>query len=74
MNYLEQVNNLFEEFFREAWMNDDDWKEFLNSMGSQGGLSMDILAKELEIGVNNGHSVEKQFAIIRQVLQKSSDQ
>jgi len=69
MSYLEEVEILLKELFYESWMDNEDWASYLKFM-EENGISLSKLAEELEIGVNNGFSVETQIKLIKQALSK----
>jgi hypothetical protein len=70
MKYEEEANNILNELFRESWMDDDDWDGFINDLFKLTGLSVDKLSEQLEQGVNNGYSVEKQIEILKLLFKK----
>ena len=58
-------------YFDWDWMDEDDWKMFLNELEKQSGTSIQSLSKDLQVGLKNGHSIEKQFDLVRVVLKNS---
>ncbi len=59
VDYRAEAEKILTELFR-ADMDDDEWKEFKAELLQACGLSIDALAKDLETGVHNGYSLEKQ--------------
>lgn len=68
--YKEQLLQFLSELFREDWMDDSDWDEFLVFIEHVGGVSLDKMENDIEIGVKNGYSVEKQFDLLSKLLKK----
>lgn len=68
MKYQKEVDSLIRELIYDSWMNDDDYKEveeeFLKLMPN---IKIQ-LSKYLETGINNGHSLEYQLELSREVL------
>lgn len=51
-------------------MDDNDWLMFLEALETESGISVQSLSNDLQVGLKNGHSIEKQFESIRTVLKK----
>ena len=66
-----EINAFLKEQFYESWMDEDDWKMFLYELEKQSGTSIQSLSKDLQVGLENGHSIEKQFDLVRVVLKNS---
>jgi hypothetical protein len=66
-----EIDVFLKELFFEKWMDDEDWIEILNELEKQTGVSKSTLSEDLKIGVDNGHSLEKQFDLVRLVLKNS---
>ena len=53
--------------FREEWMNDDDFAEFIDEvMVIMGGWEK--LYKDIQTGIDNGFTAEQQFAICEKLI------
>lgn len=53
--------------FREDWMDDDDFSEFTDEvMDLAGGWGK--LYKDIQVGIDNGLTVEQQFAICEKII------
>jgi hypothetical protein len=65
---IEKINNLLKELFYDTWMDDNDWLMFLEAIETQSGISTESLYNDLQVGLNNGHSIESQFELIRSAL------
>ena len=63
-----KIESLWEELFRDDWMDDSDWSELKIELEEKTGLSFQELASQLKVGVENGHSIEKQFALIKEKI------
>jgi hypothetical protein len=66
-----EINTFLKEQFYESWMDDDDWKMFLDELKKHSGASIQSLSKDLQVGLENGHSIENQFDLVRAVLKNS---
>lgn len=68
IDYKVEIEKLLREYmFDESWMSEQDWKEFLVELLKQQGTNMEELAKQCEIGVQNGYSLETQFQFAKKV-------
>lgn len=72
MKYKKEVEELLKELFFESWMDDDDWVEFLQETQRVGGISIGDISKDIETGVKNGYSIERQIEILRQILRENN--
>lgn len=70
LKYKDQLQSLFKEVFQESWMSEQDWQEIEEAIFEVTGLSYEKLEQDLEVGVNNGYSIEKQFKLLRIALTK----
>lgn len=66
--FQDEINAFLKELFYETWMDEDDWSMFLEALETQSGVSVQSLSNDLQVGLKNGHSIEKQFALVRTVL------
>ena len=69
--FQDEINSFLKEQFYESWMDEDDWAMFLDELEKQSGASIQSLSNDLQVGLKNGHSIEKQFELIRVVLKNS---
>lgn len=67
--YKEELLNFLSEMFREDWMDDSDWEEFIHFIEIQ-GVSLDKMLNDIEIGIKNGYSIDYQFDLLRKILKK----
>lgn len=69
--FQDEINAFLKEQFYEDWMDENDWSMFLEALETQSGVSIRSLSNDLQVGLKNGHSIEKQFEIVRTVLKNS---
>ena len=69
--FQDEINSFLKEQFYESWMDEDDWVMFLDELEKQSGASIQSLSNDLQVGLKNGHSIEKQFELVRVVLKNS---
>jgi hypothetical protein len=67
IKYEKEIDKILS-WFHEDWMNEDDKKELNNILLEEIGLSYESLSNDIEKGVNNGFSVEKQLSYIIKIL------
>jgi hypothetical protein len=72
MKYKKEVEELLKELFLESWMDENDWVVFLEETQRVGGISIDDISKDIEIGVKNGYSPERQIEILKQILRENN--
>ena len=66
--FQDEINEFLKEQFYEDWMDENDWSMFLESLERQYGVSVQSLSNDLQVGLKNGHSIEKQFDLVKTVL------
>lgn len=66
--YISVAKQLLLDLFHEDWMNEQDWAEFEQKL-FESGLTYERLGSEIQIGVNNGHSVDYQVQLCKQLLE-----
>ena len=71
--FQDEINAFLKELFYETWMDEDDWSMFLEALETQLGVSVQSLSNDLQVGLKNGHSIEKQFELVRTVLKKAGN-
>lgn len=69
--FQDEINAFLKELFYEDWMDDNDWLMFLEELESKTGVSVQSLSNDLQVGLKNGHSIEKQFEKARAYLKKN---
>ena len=68
MKYQKEIDSLVRELIYDSWMNEDDYKEVEKECMSKMPNLKEQLSKDLETGINNGHSLEYQLELSRKVL------
>ena len=68
--FQDEINAFLKELFYESWMDENDWLMFLEELETQSGVSVQSLSNDLQVGLKNGHSIEKQFELVRTVLKR----
>lgn len=68
MAYVKESEQLLKEIFFEDWMDKEDWKDMLESVKEVSGITLESLSKDIEIGINNGYSLEQQLTIFRNMF------
>lgn len=68
MDYSIEIENTLKELFFEKWMDEDDWKLFLKEIELKTGVTIYSLSKDIEKGVENGHPLEVQLSLIKQLF------
>lgn len=67
MNYQKEATELLEWKYRQPWMNDADWAEFMAELDRM-DIGISTLAGDLEKGVQMGCPVEKQIEMVKAML------
>jgi len=71
LKYEKEVNQLLRDLFYEDWMGEGEWQEFIQLLLRENKLSIGLLSKQIETGVNNGYSVDYQIKLLK-VITKST--
>ena len=71
MKYEKEIEHILQNNFRKEWMSDEDWQMFKDLL-KDNGVSVENMSKEIEIGVENGISLEIQLMIIQNVLNEAT--
>lgn len=66
-NYKERLKEFLEPFLREEWMSNEDWETILGETVSHMG-GWDKFEKDVEVGIRNGFSFEKQLEIVSSII------
>jgi len=65
MKYQDEINQLLKDLFHEEWMSEEDFKEFKSMYFQQSGITMQKLSDEMQVGVDNGHTIQEQIELCR---------
>jgi hypothetical protein len=55
---------------KDDWMDDNDYKEFIDEVLIQSNTSLEQMEEAITIGINNGYSMDDQFKLMREILTK----
>jgi hypothetical protein len=68
MKHETEIDNLLKELLYESWMDDEDYKELIELTFKTMGITKQKLSDDIEIGVKNGYTVEKQIDLLKRIL------
>ena len=72
MKYEKEIEHILQNNFRKKWMSDEDWQMFKDLL-KDNGVSVENMSKEIEIGVENGISLDAQLMIIQKILNEATN-
>ena len=72
MKYEKEIEHILQNYFRKKWMSDEDWQMFKDLL-KDNGVSVENMSKEIEIGVENGISLDAQLMIIQKILNEATN-
>lgn len=65
MKYEKEIEQLFIDLFYEECLDQDDFNDVLNEALKLNNISKQSISEQLEIGVNNGYTVEDQIMLVK---------
>ena len=68
MKYEKDIDNLLKDLIYQDWMNDSDYNEVLSEIFKELNITKEKLCLDIEVGVNNGYSIDQQFVIIKKIF------
>lgn len=68
IKYEKEIRKLYSDMFRKEWMNNEEWEEALNEVFNRPGYSIEEISQRIEVGVENGYSVECQFMLCKMLI------
>ncbi len=72
MKYAQDIDDLLRYIFYEDGMDENEYKNLVDSALIVNGISKQLLSEQIEIGVKNGHSVELQILLLKHLLNKTN--
>lgn len=67
-NVDELIDDLLVSVFRQEWMDDEEWKDFLNLFLSQQPEFIETIKSDLITGIKNGYDIDYQLKIVKEHL------
>ena len=69
VKYENEIDALLRDFlYDESWMDDEDYKEVIETTFETMGITKQKISDDIEIGVKNGYTVEQQIILLKRVL------
>ena len=69
IKYENEIDALLRDFlYDESWMDDEDYKEVIETTFETMGITKQKISDDIEIGVKNGYTVEQQIILFKRVL------
>lgn len=65
MKYEEELKQMFIEHFNTEIEDDEDWEDFKEHLKEITGITIEELSEKIEIGINNGATIENQIELIK---------
>lgn len=63
--FQDEINAFLKEQFYESWMDEEDWIYLLSCIEESTGITVESLCEDLKVGLENGHSIEKQLDLFK---------
>ncbi len=68
MKHEKEINQLLKDLFYDEWMSDLDYNNLIDEVMKELKTSKQQLSDDIETGIENGHSVETQFKLVKTML------
>lgn len=72
MKYAQEIDDVLRYIFYEEGMDENEYKTHVDSVLMINGISKQLLSEQIEVGVKNGHSVEFQIWLLKNLLNKTN--
>ena len=74
MKYEKEIDQLLHDLFYDDWMRDDDYNQIISEILKEANTSKQELSDQLEIGLENGYSIDNQIKLLKASLNMISSQ
>ena len=65
MKHAKEINQLLHDLFYDDWMSDDDYNQIICEVLKEANTSKQELSNQLDIGIENGYSIENQIKLLK---------
>lgn len=73
MKHLKEINEILNEALpKKEWMTEEDHQEAVKLTLEALGVTKEILSKQIDIGIENGYSLDTQRKLITKLISQSS--
>lgn len=73
MKYKNEIESIFRELFYEDWMDEEDFQELISEMFKETNMSYEILSIQIDVGINNGYSLEFQIDMLKNIFSQMKE-
>lgn len=73
-NIITELKSIFKDAFFEDWMDAEDWNEFEKEFLKSSNISYEEMEKDIKKGLDNGHSLQYQLELVKEILSMVTDQ
>lgn len=70
IKYEKEIKSLLRDLFYEKWMDEEDYLEIQEEVFKETGITIQELSNQIEIGINNGYSLDFQLNLMRTKYKK----
>ena len=67
-DYTPQIKEAIKSIARKDWMDDNDWEEMEQQIFNTLGISYESMSEQIQIGIDNGHSLEMQIELLKKLV------